>query len=96
MLTFRAIALANKLKWTSLTCDVDGTLDRIDRVSQFTDYRMRARLRVPSGTSQEQAQRLLARTEQTCLVGNSLKAAPRLEAIVEVGSSEHANDHVHA
>ena len=95
-LTFRGVALANKFAWTSLTCEVDGTVDRVERLLQFTGYVLRVKLCVPAGTDEEQAQRLLARTEQTCLVGNSLKAASRLEATVEVESCEHANEHVHA
>ena len=36
--TFRAIAKFSKLAWISLTCDVTGTLDRVDRVPQFTVF----------------------------------------------------------
>jgi organic hydroperoxide reductase OsmC/OhrA len=84
VLTFRAIARLSKLPWISLTCDVAGTVDRVERVTQFTTFLVRARLRVPAGTNQEQAERLLARAEQTCLVSNSLKAESHLEASVEV------------
>jgi organic hydroperoxide reductase OsmC/OhrA len=83
ILTFRAIAGFSKLPWTSLTCEVTGTVDRVDRVTQFTAFEVRARLTVPAGTDQEQAQRLLAKAEQGCLVTQSLKAAPHLEASVE-------------
>lgn len=86
ILTFRAIATASKLPWTSLTCEGAGTVDRVDRVTQFTAFDIRATLRVPAGANVEQAQRLLVRAEETCLVTNSLKVAPHLEANVEVGS----------
>ena len=87
VLTFRAIASVSKLPWISLTCEVGGTVDRIERVTQFTAFQVRAYLRVPPGTNEELAQRSLARAEQTCLVTNSLKAAPQLEATVEVVAS---------
>jgi len=83
VLTFRAIARASKLPWSSLRCDVEGTLDREDRVAQFTAFLVRASLEVPAGTNEEQAQRLLERAEQSCLITNSLKGASRLEASVE-------------
>jgi organic hydroperoxide reductase OsmC/OhrA len=83
VLSFRAIARASKLSWTSLECEVEGTLDRVDRVTQFTEFLIRASLRVPAGTDQERAQRLLARAEQSCLITNSLKAESRLSANVE-------------
>ena len=87
VLTFRAIASASKLSWISLDCEAMGTLDRVERVTQFTAFEIRARLRVPAGANEEQARRLLQRAEQTCLVTNSLKAASHLDASVEMESS---------
>jgi peroxiredoxin-like protein len=87
VLSFRAIARFSKLPWLSLTCDVEGTLDRVERVIQFTGFRLRVRLRVPAGTNEEQARRLLAKAEQSCLVMNSLKGEAHLEADVEVAPS---------
>jgi peroxiredoxin-like protein len=84
VLTFRAIASASRFSWTSLQCDVVGTVDRIDRVTQFTQIDVRARLRIPDGAKEDQAHRLLVKAESTCLVTNSLKAHPRLESVVEV------------
>ena|SRR3972149_3353433 len=87
VLTFRAIAGASKLPWTSLRCDVEGTLDRVERVIQFTGFLVRASLRVPAGTNEEQARRLLARAEQSCLITNSLEGTSHLEAEVEAGAA---------
>ena len=83
ILTFRAIASFSRLSWVSLTCEVSGTVDRVDRVTQFTGFDVRARLRVSAGTDVEQARRLLVKAEQSCLVAQSLKAAAHLDAIVE-------------
>jgi len=84
VLTFRAIASASRLPWVSLTCEGEGTVERPERVTQFTGFVLRARLRVPEGVDQEQAHRALERAERTCLVTNSLKAGVRLEAVIEV------------
>lgn len=84
ILTFRAIASMSKLPWVSLTCDATGTVDRVERVTQFTAIEIRARLRVPAGANAEQAQRLLVRAEETCLVTKSLKVTPHLDAVVDV------------
>jgi organic hydroperoxide reductase OsmC/OhrA len=84
VLTFRAIARLSKLPWLSLTCDVVGTVDRVERVTQFTGFIVRARLQVPVGTNEDQVRRLLTKAEETCLVTNSLKAKSHLEAEVEV------------
>jgi organic hydroperoxide reductase OsmC/OhrA len=87
LLTFRAIAAVSRLEWTSLGCEVVGTLDKVDRVMQFTGFVIRPRLLLPSDANKEQALRLLTRTEQVCLVTNSLKSACRLEPSVEFAPS---------
>lgn len=79
VLTFRAIAKVSRLPWRSLSCQVTGTLDRVERVTRFTAFSMKAALRVPAGTSVEQGRRLLQRTEESCLITNSLKAPIALE-----------------
>jgi organic hydroperoxide reductase OsmC/OhrA len=83
VLTFRGIAGLSRFSWTSLECNVTGRVDRLDRVTQFTEMQVHARLRVPSGTTEDQARRLLAKAEETCLVTNSLKVHPQLETVVE-------------
>lgn len=84
ILTFRAIASMSQLSWISLSCDVDGTVDRVERVTQFTALTVRAHLVIPAGTDEERARRLLTKAEETCLVTNSLKVAPHLDATVEI------------
>ena len=83
ILTFRAMARASKFPWASLNCDVEGTLDRIDRVTQFTACTLRVRLKITEGADKEHALRLLKKAEQGCLVTNSLKFEPVLEPAVE-------------
>jgi peroxiredoxin-like protein len=84
ILTFRAVAQASKFSWISLRCDAEGTLDRVDRVMQFTGFVVRATLRIPAGTDEAQAERMLARSEKGCLISNSLKADARLETKIEI------------
>jgi len=84
VLTFKAIARLSKLSWTALTCEASGTLDRVDRVTQFTALSVRASLEIPDGANEDQARRLLARAEETCLITNSLKAPCELVIDVRV------------
>ncbi len=87
VLTFRGIAAASKLAWTSLSCEVSGTVDRVERVTKFTELVVRARLLVPDQAAAERAGRLLTKAEETCLVTRSLSATVHLEATVEVATS---------
>ena len=84
VLTFRAVARASKLSWTSLRVDVAGTLDRVDHVTQFIGFDVRAQLRVPAGTGADEARAALDKAEQQCLISNSLRAPVRLHADVDV------------
>ena len=86
ILTFRATARAGRLAWISLNCEVEGVLDRVERVTQFTEFHVRASLRVPPGTDEAHAQRLLVAAEEGCLVTRSLKATSHLSATVEIAA----------
>ncbi len=83
-LTFRAIAKLSKLPWAALKCEASGTLNRVDRVAQFTALIVRASLEIPDGADEDQARRLLTRAEETCLITNSLKAPCTLEIEIRV------------
>ncbi len=78
ILTFRAMARGAKLDWRSLDAGIEGTLDRVERVSRFTDYELQATLIVPPGTDQAKAQLLLEKAEHGCLISSSLNAKVRL------------------
>jgi organic hydroperoxide reductase OsmC/OhrA len=83
-LTFQGIARAWKLRWVSMRCEAEGTLDRVDGMMQFTHIALRVRVGVPDGTSVEPALRALDRAERTCLISNSIKATIHLDADVTV------------
>lgn len=89
ILTFRAIARASSLQWISFDCGVEGTLDRVDGVTQFTSFDVRATVRVPEGTDVDKARRLMEKTERACLITNSLKGESRLTAEILVSSDSH-------
>ena len=83
-MTFRGIAAVSKLSWTSIACDVSGTLDRVDQITRFTEVSVRARLEIPDAAAKARAERILARAEETCLITRSLTSVVHLEAHVEV------------
>ena len=87
ILTFKAIARASKLDWVALSCDVDGVLDRVDNVTRFTEFRLRAVLDAPPGTDERKAQRLLEKAELSCLITNSLNSESHLVTEVRVVES---------
>lgn len=84
ILTFSAVARASSFAWTSIECDVTGTLDRIERTTRFVAFDVRARLHVPHGTDPDRARQVLEKAERSCLISNSLSAAIHLIPVIEV------------
>lgn len=83
ILGFKAIARASRFPWISLQCHVEGKLDRIDHVTRFTAFKVRATLEIPGDADEERAQRLLEKADATCLVTNSLTSTVELETAVK-------------
>ena len=84
ILTFRAVAKASRLEWIDLECTTEGTLDRVDRVTQFTAFNMQVKLTIGADTDPEKAQTLVEKSESSCLITNSLKASIHLQSEVVV------------
>ncbi len=82
VLTFRAIAAASKLPWSGLQCEVTGTLDRIERVTQFTQFDIVAHLTITSADDAARARQMLDKAERNCLISSSLKGPVTLTATV--------------
>ena len=84
VLSFRAVARAAKLEWLNITCDVDAVLDKVERVTQFTEFHQTVVLEVPAGTDEAKAMRMLEKAEHVCLITNSLTGTAHLNASVRV------------
>ena len=86
VLSFRAIARASGFEWIALECRVEGVLERVAGVTQFTKYTTHARLEVPSGSAAEKARRLLEKAERVCLISNSVRGERAVVAEVVVAT----------
>ena len=82
-LSFRAVADASKFEWRELACSVEGTLDRVDRVTRFTRIALDVQLTIDSPDHAERAERLLHKAEEICLITNSLSAEVSFTARVK-------------
>jgi organic hydroperoxide reductase OsmC/OhrA len=99
VLTFRGVARASRLSWLSIRCSAEGTLDRVDGVTQFTGFRLHATLTLPavpdaaegraSTDADARALRVLHKAHQGCLIANSLKGTTDFSGdVVRAGQSE--------
>lgn len=83
ILTFRAIARASKLEWVELDCEAEGKLERDGKLTRFTAFHIRAKLRIPDGVREERARLLLEKAEVNCLITNSMTASIQLDTKIE-------------
>jgi peroxiredoxin-like protein len=84
LLTFRAIAQASRIEFTSLAVDGQGIVDRANGGMRFTEIVLRPRLALPAGADAARVRRALEKAEQTCLVSASLSTPIRLEPEIAV------------
>jgi organic hydroperoxide reductase OsmC/OhrA len=89
VLTFRALARHARYAYGDVRVDVDGTLDRIDRVTSFTAFRVRAGLTLAPGGSRDEAERLLLKAKEQCLISKSLKAPCTFEMVIVPAEAGH-------
>jgi len=82
ILSFRAIAAASRFDYRDISCEVEGTLDRIDKVTSFTEIRVKARLKLIDSGDHDRGVKLLEKAEHNCLITNSMKAQLFLETEV--------------
>jgi organic hydroperoxide reductase OsmC/OhrA len=85
ILSFRAIARASKYEWRELGCQVEGVLDRLDGVTQFTSFTTHATLRISADADEARGRVLMDKAEHSCLVANSLRGTRTLVAEVVRG-----------
>ena len=90
--TFRAVSAAAMFGWLKLECQAQGTLEKCERVPQFTHIAVQATLTLAPGADASRAKRLLQQADRACLIANSLKAARTLETRIVQAVAVAAHD----
>jgi len=86
ILSFKVISQASKLDWLSIECESTGTLDKVERKIKFTGVKTKATLKIANEANREKALKILNKSEEACLISNSLNCESHLECeIIIVG-----------
>jgi organic hydroperoxide reductase OsmC/OhrA len=85
LLTLRVVAQASRVEFISLELSAEGTVDRRDGGTRFTEIVLRPRLRLPPGADQNRALRAMEKSEKACLVTASLSVPVRLDPQITIG-----------
>ena len=79
LFTLRAVAKASRVEFLALDLSSEGTVDRQDGVTRFTEIVLRPRLTIGPGTDRDRVLAVLQKSERGCLVSASLTTPVRLE-----------------
>ncbi len=85
LFTLRAVAKASRIEFSSLQLSTEGTVDRKDGVTRFTEIVLRPRLTLAPGADRDRALRAMEKSEKACLVSASLSTPIRLESEITAG-----------
>ena len=87
ILSFKAIATASRFSYSHISCEVEAILDRVDRVTRFTEVTIKPHLKLGVDDRLSVGEKLLHKAETTCLITNSLTAVVNFhpEITVEEG-----------
>lgn len=82
MTTFLAIAEKSRLEFIDFNCNAKGELEQVEGRFLMTRIKLEAKLKIAQATEKEKAEKILQRSEELCLISNSIKAKVSLETEV--------------
>ena len=84
MTTFLAIAENSKMDFKSFTCPSSGKLEQRDGKLQMTEISLIPTLTIAKEEDREKANRILLKTEQVCLITNSIKSKVIMNPVIKI------------
>jgi peroxiredoxin-like protein len=93
LFTLRGVAQASGLAISRCEVDAEGTVDRTDRTTRFTEIVLRLRLALAAGVDRARTRRVVEKAEHACLVSASLATPVHLEVeFLESASTAHEDN----
>ena len=85
MTTFLAIAENSKLDFTSYSSDSTGKLEKVDKRFMISEIILEPEIKVKEEKDIERAERIIHKSEEHCLISNSVKTNIILKPKISVG-----------
>lgn len=82
MTTFLAIAENSKLDFENLSVVATGVLDKVEKRFMVSEINLVATLEISDNLQKERAIRILEKSEDVCLISNSVKTKINFEPII--------------
>jgi len=74
MTTFLAIAEKSKLEFISFDCTGTGKLEKIDGMFMISEIELNPVVNISDSSKEDRALRIIEKSEQHCLISNSMKS----------------------
>src|SRR5690554_313110 len=84
MTTFLAIAENSKLDFKSFECEAIGIMEKVSRRFLMTEIFLKPKVVVREEKDVNRAERILLKSEEVCLISNSIKTEVAMEMTIEV------------
>lgn len=84
MTTFLAIAENSKLDFTTFECEAIGIMERVDRRFLMTEIILKPKVTITEEKDRDRAERVLQKSEEVCLISNSIKTKVSMETTIEI------------
>lgn len=84
MTTFLAIAENSKLEFTAFSCSSKGKLEKVDGKFLMTEITLQPQVTIINEKDRERAERIIRKSEEACLISNSIKSKVVLSSTILV------------
>jgi organic hydroperoxide reductase OsmC/OhrA len=89
MTTFLAIAENSMMSFKSFSCSSSGKLEQLNGKLQMSEVFLAPTITILKEEDREKANRILLKTEQACLISNSIKSKVIMTPTIRVSSETH-------
>lgn len=83
MTTFLAVAENSRLEFENYSAEATGKLEKVERTMQITEIVIKPKITLKNKEDEEKALRIINKSEDVCLISNSIKTKVILEPIIE-------------
>ena len=84
MTTFLSIAENSKLEFKTFDCEAIGIMEKVERRFLMTEIILKPKVIVMEEKDRDRAERVLVKSEEVCLISNSIKTKVTMDITIEV------------
>jgi len=84
MTTFLAIAENSRLEFENYSAEATGKLEKVEKIMQITEIVIKPKITIKKEKDEEKALKIINKSEDVCLISNSIKTKVILEPEIKI------------